>query len=231
MPYRLIWKAAVIFAVATSLAACSGGTAHARSITVTFVRHAQSQSNADEIIDAVVPGPDLTPEGRKQAQQLAQQLARNHYDAIYASTMVRTQQTAAPLAQELGKRVEIVAGLQEIDAGWYQGTPLGLKPATYMVAPQAWLHGDRQETIPGSINGNQFNDQFTAAIQQIYDSGHNKPVVFSHNVAIVIWTLLNVTNPQDELTRPFLPNGGRVVITGSPTSGWRLVDWNGTSSF
>ena len=231
MAHRRIWIAVALLAVATAVSACSGGTAQAHSITVTFVRHGQSQSNEKEVIDAEVPGPDLTSEGRRQAQQLAQQLARNHYDAVYASTMVRTQQTASPLAKELGKPVEIVAGLQEIDAGWFQGTPLARKPSTYMVAPQAWLLGDRQETIPGSINGNQFNDQFTAAMQRIYESGHRKPVVFSHNASIVYWTLLNVTNPPDTLADPSLPNGGRVVITGNPTNGWQLADWNGTSGF
>lgn len=229
MPNRLIRKAAVALVVALVVGACSAGTAHARSITLTFIRHAQSQANADGIIDTDVPGPGLTSEGVGEAKQLARQLAHNHYDAVYASTMARAQQTAAPLAQELGKQIQILAGVQEIDAGWYNGAPAVLKTVTYGLAPRAWLAGDRQEAIPGSINGNQFNDQFTAAVQKIYDSGHSKPVVFSHSVSIIFWTLMNVKNPKDSLSEHPLPNGGRVVITGSPTDGWTLVDWNGSS--
>lgn len=228
---RLIRNAAVALVVMVAVAACSNETAHARSITLTFIRHAQSQANADGVIDTDVPGPSLTPDGKGQAEQLARQLARNHYDAIYASPMVRTQETAAPLAAALGEHVEVLPGLQEINAGWYDDTPTTGKESTYLLAPNDWLRSDRKEAIPGSINGDQFNDQFTAAVQKIYDSGHSKPIAFSSNTAIKYWALMNVKNPSERLAQQPLPNGARVVITGSPTSGWTLVDWNGISDF
>ncbi|HYB35719.1 MAG TPA: histidine phosphatase family protein [Mycobacterium sp.] len=233
MPNRtIIWKAAAALAATIAVAACSGGAPHPRTITLTFIRHAQSQSNADGIIDTDVPGSGLTEEGRGQAQQIAHQLARNGYDGVYASMMVRTQQTAAPLAEELGKQFEILPGLREIGAGWYDGKPMTMADSTYMLAPMDWLAGDRQNGIPGSINGNQFNEQFTAAVQKIYDSRHNKPVAFSHGAAIMIWTLMNVKNPKDGLLSSHpLPNIGRVVITGSPVTGWMLVDWDGIREF
>jgi len=194
---------------------------------LTFIRHAESEANASGIIDTEVPGPGLTPEGKGQAERVAHQLAREHYDAVYASTMVRTQQTAAPLAAELGKQVEVLPGLQEINAGWFNGKPDSMAQATYLLAPADWVNGDMQNTIPGSINGKEFNDRFTGAIQQIYNSGHDKPVVFSHLYAIEYWTLLNVKNAKDSLaiSHP-LPNIGRVVITGNPSEGWTLTEWD-----
>ena len=93
-----------------------------RSITLTFIRHAESQSNAAHVINTNVPVPSLTEEGQGQAEQLAHQLSRNKFDDVYASDMVRTQQTAAPLAHALGKRVEILPGLREIEAGKYNNT-------------------------------------------------------------------------------------------------------------
>ena len=99
MPIRtIIWKAAAALAATIAVGACSGGTPHARSITLTFIRHAQSQANAAEVINTEVPGPDLTEEGRGQAQHIANDLRRTKYDAVYASNMVRAQQTARPLA-------------------------------------------------------------------------------------------------------------------------------------
>jgi broad specificity phosphatase PhoE len=234
MPNRtrtVIWKAAAALAATIAVGACSGAP-HPRTITLTFIRHAQTQSNADGIIDTEVPGPGLTEEGRGQAKQIAHQFARNDYDAVYASSMVRAQQTAAPLAEELGKQVEILPGLREIDAGWYNGKPMSMADSTYLLAPKDWLAGDRKDGVPGSIDGNQFNDQFTAAVQKIYDSGHTKPVAFSHGVAIMIWTLMNVKNPKDSLlTSHPLPNIGRIVITGSPGTGWKLADWDGIRDF
>lgn len=221
------------------LSGCSSGPT-VRTITVTFIRHAQSAANADGIIDTEVPGPSLTAEGEQQAQQIANQLVGKGYDGIYASTMVRSQQTAAPLAAKLGRQVQVLPGLREIGAGWYDGKPVSMVDSTYLLAPAGWLRGDRTEAMPGvtvgnppqPYDGNVFNDEFSAAIQQIYDNGDAKPVVFAHGVSIGYWTLMNVTNPKDSLlTEHPLPNVGRVVITGSPTTGWRLVDWDGIRSF
>jgi broad specificity phosphatase PhoE len=227
----VIWKALAALAVTITIGACSGSP-HVRSITLTFIRHAESESNAAQIINTDIPGPSLTEEGQAQAEQLAHQLSRNNFDAVYASDMVRTQQTAQPLAQGLGKRVEILPGLREIDAGWYNNSPVKTAGLTYLLAPADWLNGDLKDAVPGSISGNEFNDQFSAAVQKIYDKGDAKPVAFSHAEAIMYWTLMNVKNPKDSLatTHP-LPNLGRVVVTGSPSMGWTLVDWDGIRDF
>ena len=225
----MIWKAAAVIAATVIVGAC-GGSPQARSITLTFIRHAQSEANASGVINTEVPGPGLSPEGQAQAQQLAH--ARHDFDAIYASTMERTQQTAAPLAAELGKQVEVLPGLQEINAGWYNGKPDSMASSTYLLAPADWLNGDLQDSIPGSVSGNEFNDRFTAAVNKIYDSGHSKPVVFSHLYSIMYWTLMNTKNAKDSLaTSHPLPNVGHVVITGNPMTGWTLVDWDGIRNF
>ena len=227
----VIWKALAALVVTMMIGACSGSP-HVRSITLTFIRHAESQANADNVVNTDIPGPSLTEEGEAQAEQLAHQLSRNNFDGIYVSDMVRTQQTAAPLAHALGKPVEVLPGLREIDAGWYNNTSTKRADLTYLLAPTDWLKGDRKNAIPGSISGNEFNDQFTAAVQKIYDSGNTKPVAFSHGGAIMYWTLMNVKNPKDSLvTSHRLPNLGRVVVTGSPATGWTLVDWDGIRDF
>lgn len=236
MPSRTVLrKVAAIVAAAVTAAPLLGGcssTPQPRLITVTFIRHAESEANAAHIIDTTIPGPPLTELGRDQAEQLAHQLGQNRYDGVYASSMLRSQQTAAPLARELGSQVQVLPGLAEINAGWFEGKPAAVAGATYLLAPTGWLHGDRGFTVPGSINGNEFNEAFTAAVQHIYDSGDKNPVAFSHGAAIQSWTLMNATNARDDLmTDHPLPNLGRVVITGSPVTGWKLVDWDGIRTF
>src|SRR5277367_698616 len=98
--HTVIWKAVAALAAVITVGACSG-TPHVRSITLTFIRHAESESNAANIINTDIPGPNLTEEGQAQAQQLAHQLSRNNFDGIYVSDMARTQQTAEPLAHAL----------------------------------------------------------------------------------------------------------------------------------
>lgn len=224
-------KLVAILAATLVVGAC-GGSTQARSITVTFIRNAQTQAEADGVINTDPPGPGLTGEGKGQAQQVAHQSGRNDFDAVYASAMAEAQQTAGPLASELGKQVEILNGVQSLNAGWYNGKPESMSGTTYMLAPVNWIDGDVGNSIPGSISGKQFNDQFTAAVNKIYNSGHSKPVVFSQGAAIMTWTLMNTSNSKTSLlTSHPLPNIGRVVISGNPTNGWKLVDWDGIRNF
>lgn len=227
----MVGKALAVVAAAVIVGAC-GGSPQVRSITLTFVRHAESEANANGLTDTTVPGPGLTPEGKGQAEQVAHQLLHDNYDAVYASTMARAQQTADPLASELHKHVEVLQGIQEINAGWFEGKPVSMDPSTYLLAPVDWLNGDVQDRIPGSVSGKEFNDRFSAAVQKIYDSGHSKPVVFGHKFSIEYWTLMNAKNAKDSLrTSHPLPNIGRVVISGNPLTGWTLQEWDGIRNF
>ncbi len=222
---------AALFAVVL-VASCSSPAPKERSITLTFIRHAESQSNADGVIDTEVPGPSLTSVGEQQAAAATNRLKGNGYDGIYASEMVRTQQTAAPMSKALGEPVNVLPGLNEISAGWFNGEPMDRAGATYMVAPMDWTRGDLNFSIPGSVSGREFNGKFSAAVQRIYESGDAKPVAFSSAASIMLWTLMNARNGKDSLlTDHPLPNTGRVVLTGNPTSGWTLVDWDGITSF
>nr|WP_234790224.1 phosphoglycerate mutase family protein [Mycolicibacterium fortuitum] len=69
--------------------------AHAAEVMrITFIRHGESTANAANVADSSVPGPVLTEKGQQQARDIVKVLGDNNYDAIYASTMVRTQLTA-----------------------------------------------------------------------------------------------------------------------------------------
>lgn len=214
------------------VASCSSSAPKARTITLTFIRHGESQANKDGIIDTSVPGPSLTATGEQQADSVANRLKSNDYDGIYASEMVRTQQTAAPMSKALGEPVNVLPGLNEISAGWFNGQNMDSAAATYMVAPMDWMRGFTNFSIPGSVTGTEFNGKFTSAVQRIYESGDTKPVAFSSAASIMLWTLLNVRNGKDSLATDHpLPNTGRVVITGNPVDGWTLVDWDGITEF
>jgi broad specificity phosphatase PhoE len=196
-----------------------------RTITLTFVRSAESNTNASNTVDTSVPGPSLSPQGYMHAATAANQLSTNGYDAIYASTMVRSQETAAPLARALNLPVTVLPGLRQIEAGRHEGQP---EPESHETETSAWLAGDRGARIPGSITGDEFDARFDEAVQTIYDSGDVNPIAFSHSSAIMLWVLMNVSNPDNELySHHLLPNLGRIEIAGNPRDGWTLTDWDG----
>jgi PE family/Histidine phosphatase superfamily (branch 1) len=222
-----------------------GGTGgNETPIVIDFVRHGQSVANAAGLFDTSVPGAGLTQLGQQQAQAVANALAgQGPFAGIYASQLIRTQETAGPLASLLGMNVQVLPGLNEINAGAFNGlaqvSPAGL---LYLVGPVAWTLGFPLVPMlaPGAhINGVVFDQGFTNALETMYGNALTNPVVgadgkitdvaFSSEFAIEVGTMMNVNNPDPllMLTHP-LPNTGVVVVQGDPQDGWTLVSWNGT---
>lgn len=63
---RILQTVGAVLLALVLLNGCSSGN-HPRNITLTFVRHAESEANAAQIIDTTVPGPPLSAEGMQQA--------------------------------------------------------------------------------------------------------------------------------------------------------------------
>jgi broad specificity phosphatase PhoE len=219
---------AVAFFVMSALPAWA-----ADSITLTWVRHGESYGNvAGAGIDTKVPGPHLTELGEQQAEAIAQQLKDGGYDSIYVSDMIRTHETAAPLATETGLTPIQEGGFREISAGIFEGSPIdsGLGRIGYFLIPVAWTLGLRSLPIPLGENGNGFESRVNGAIASVIANGDTKPVIFSHGATIMVWTMMNVDNPDVMLmlTHP-LGNTAVVVVTGNPEDGWTLQSWDGVA--
>lgn len=240
-----LWRylGVAVTSIALLLAAAVPAAA-AELMRVTFVRHGESAGNASGLIDTSTPGPVLTPLGQQQAQDVVGTLGDNNYDAIYASTMVRTQLTAAPMSQYLRLPIQVLPGLQEIEAGAFEGTPEASAAGGYGLYPIGWTFPgvipqipvemfNRSTFMPGTaLNGYVFDSRVDGALQTMYDNGDRNPVVFSHGGAIMFWTMMNVTNLSvmeklQLLQTARLDNTDYVIIEGNNEDGWTLVNWNG----
>lgn len=203
----------------------------AAALTVTFVRHGESTANASGTIDNSIPGAHLTPLGQTQSQAVAAALIADGtpYDAIYASNMVRTTETAAPFAAATGLTPVVLPGFREINAGWFEGwSDSGLGGIGYVLSPALWTLGARSLPIPGGGDGNAFDARVDQALQLVEESGAQNPVVFSHAATIMFWTMMNVDNPDLGLMLfNRLHNTDVVVVEGSAEEGWTLKSWAG----
>lgn len=221
----------ILFAALTAAVVFVVTALPAAAMTVTFVRHGESESNASHTIDNSIPGAHLTPLGQSQATTVAAALVAGGvgYDAIYASNMVRTTETAAPFAAATGLTPTVLPGFREINAGWFEGSSgTGLGGIGYVLAPALWTLGARSVPVPGGGDGNAFDARMDAALQLVEDSGAQNPVVFSHAATIMFWTMMNVDNPDLGLMlRHRLDNTGIVVVEGSAEEGWTLKTWAG----
>ena len=90
-------------------------------MTVLFlVRHGETDWNAEGRLQGHTDRP-LNDDGRRQAKELADRLAREGADAIYASDLVRAKETAEIVGERLGLTVVVDPDLREKDWGTWEG--------------------------------------------------------------------------------------------------------------
>ena len=87
------------------------------------MRHGLSENIAFKIIDSGNQNFHLTSVGRKQVEKAATGLKTKKIDLIFASDLVRTQETAEIIAKALGKKVVFDKRLREINLGSLSGGP------------------------------------------------------------------------------------------------------------
>lgn len=186
-----------------------------------LVRHGQTHANVARQLDTAVPGLDLTEEGRAQAQALAERLAGEDLGAIYTSDLVRTQQTARPLAELLGLEMVVLPGLREIQAGDYE---MSTDWQPYIDAVARWRE-DPHHAIPGGDTGAAFLVRYEEAITRIASDGHESAVAVSHGAAMRVWCSIALGLPPEWFDTRRLDNTHVVTMEGDPEQGWRLLAW------
>ena len=88
--------------------------------TFYFVRHGESEANAARRFAGQSDSP-LTARGRRQAEAVADELAKVRFDRVVSSDLSRTRDTAEVIARRQGIPVETVPDLREIDVGEQTG--------------------------------------------------------------------------------------------------------------
>ncbi|MGN9757420.1 histidine phosphatase family protein [Streptomyces sp. SD31] len=194
-----------------------------------LVRHGQTPSNVDYLLDTAVPGAGLTALGERQAAALPEALADEDIEAIYASTLIRTQLTAAPLAAARGLEVLVRDGIREVYAGDLEmlrgDTEQG---ELYMRTVFAWAAGDTELRMPGGDSGAQTLARYDAVVAEAADSGASTVAMVSHGAAIRMWTAARADNVDVPFAAAHpLDNTGVVILEGAPSDGWKALSWAG----
>jgi probable phosphoglycerate mutase len=197
-------------------------------VRLLLIRHGQTPGNVLGQLDTAHPGPGLTELGLSQAAALAETLATEPVDALYASTLLRTQLTAGPLSTSRGLEVEIRTGLHEIEAGSLELRSDRESIRRYLETVYAWGLGDLAAAMPGGPDGHAFFGRFDEDIAGIARSGAKVAAVVSHGAAIRVWVSSRARNiaPSFGAENP-LDNTGVVVLDGDPATGWTLLTWAG----
>ncbi|MCY7412590.1 MAG: histidine phosphatase family protein, partial [Salinibacterium sp.] len=127
-----------------------------------LIRHGQTTANVLGSLDTVEPGPSLTALGERQAAEVPGALDGVQIDAIFVSTLVRTQETAVPLAHSREQEVIELSGIHEIEAGEYEGRTDQHSTRRYLETVFAWGLGEPDRRMPGAGHGHDFFARFDA---------------------------------------------------------------------
>ena len=189
-----------------------------------LVRHGRTPSNVGFLLDTAAPGADLDDLGREQADRLVERLLEQSIEAVFTSNLVRTQQTATPLAVARGLEIRVLPGLREVPAGEDE---MSADATRYIGAMIAWGQGDLTARVPGGEDAVEFLARFDAAIDEVVGSGVASAMVVSHGAALRSWAGGRVVGFNEALGHGHLDNTAVIIVEGSPSEGWQLVELDG----
>lgn len=95
-------------------------TKNPKLTTLYIVRHAQTQANAQELLQGQSDSP-LTREGKIQIKNLKTKLRNIHFDAFFSSDLLRAKRTAEIIALERKMAVTTTKALRERRFGSLEG--------------------------------------------------------------------------------------------------------------
>jgi 2,3-bisphosphoglycerate-dependent phosphoglycerate mutase len=155
---------------------------------ILLIRHGASEPARPGHPFPLVDGqgdPGLAPEGREQARQLADRLAKERIDAIYVTTLRRTAQTAEPLAGRLRLDIKVEPGLREVHLGEWEGGHFRVNVARNHPIAQRLFAEQRWDVIPGGESAEALESRIRDSLNGLAASHPGgRLAVFTHGGVI-----------------------------------------------
>jgi probable phosphoglycerate mutase len=167
--------------------------------TVLLVRHGESQPAHPDRPFPLVDGhgdPPLDPVGVQQAELLGERLARERIDAIYVTTLVRTHETAAPVAQRLGLTPRVEPDLREVYLGDWEGGVLRERAAAGDPIFQKIWTEERWDVIPGAENHETFDERVWNGFVRIVSAHADERVMVVSHAGVIGQLLHRITGAR-----------------------------------
>ncbi len=194
---------------------------------ILLVRHGQSapfvEGQPFELVDGQ-GNPPLSPKGEWQANQVGERLADEPIDAIYATSLQRTSQTAAPLAKRLGLDITIEPDLREVHLGEGEGGLFRQMASEGHPAALAMRQKQEWSEIPGAESNKQLAERCVRALTGIAERHPDQLVaVFCHGG--VVSALLGHAIGRQDFTFGGCRNGSISHLVIGET-GWIIRTFN-----
>jgi 2,3-bisphosphoglycerate-dependent phosphoglycerate mutase len=206
------------------------------STTVLLVRHGESAPAHPDRPFPLVDGhgdPELAPEGRRQAEAVGRRLAAEHHggatiDGLYVTTLRRTHETAAPLADAIGLDPVVVGDLREVHLGDWEGGSLRMRAAARDPVFLQVLAEERWDVIPGAEPFEDFDRRLRQGIDAIVERHPDgRAVAVVHGG--VIGHLLALAARSVGFSFAGADNASISELVVLPDRSWRIRRFNDTA--
>jgi probable phosphoglycerate mutase len=178
-----------------------------------LIKHAKPRpTSAGEGAD-----PNLSYDGNEQTRRLPDALSKFTLSRIVSSPSVRAQQTAGPVADQLGMVIDIDQRLADYDHGLEQCAPGG-------EAAEEVSSGD----LPDEVNVEEFIARVKAAVDDIVAVGRPADTVAIFTHGGVISALLHTVMKTEQLFCVELDYTGVTRLKVSPDGDLTVASVNGT---
>ncbi len=148
------------------------------SKTVYVVRHGRTAFNKKQLVQGRRINAPLDDVGIKQSEALADWFSDKTINHIFCSSLIRTRQTAEPIAKLFKLPIQEFAELDEIDFGDLEGKPTEPKSSEFYAVREIWKRGEIHHSAP---NGESPIDVFKRAGTkgiELINNTNDDPVLF-----------------------------------------------------
>ena len=202
------------------------------STEVVLVRHGASEAAVVGSKFPLVDGhsnPALSGPGRSQAAMVAERLAGEDIGGLFVSTLRRTQETAAPLAEAIDLEPHVLRELREVYLGDFEGGEYRVRSGRGDPVIKRVFEEERWDAIPNGESWEDFGARVAAGVEQIVERvGPNTTAV-----AVVHGAVIGQLCRQATDSRPFAfvhsDNGSISRLVVFDDGRWLLRSFNDIS--
>ncbi|BAL97958.1 histidine phosphatase family protein [Rubrivivax gelatinosus] len=153
-----------------------------------FIRHGETDWNRQQRFQGRIDVP-LNATGRLQAERLAERLAPEPVDALYASDLVRAMQTAQPLARAWKLDTRPEPGLREQGFGILEGLDVPTIRVEHADLWARWIERRADFALPGGESVRDFSTRVLGAVARLAAAheGGRVAVVTHGGVLDMLW--------------------------------------------
>ena len=189
-----------------------------------LIRHGETDWNVQGRFQGQIDVP-LNALGQRQAQRMAERMARERVDVLYCSDLLRTRQTAEPAARKLQLQAAPDAGLREQHFGILEGLSFDEVQARHPRQLADWLLYDPDYALPEGESVRSFHARVVGAVQALAarHAGQTLAVVTHGGVLDMVFRTVHGLPLQGPRNCP-IPNAGlnRLRVEGDTIE---IVSW------